>query len=301
MAEALGVAGGLMTRLDNAGFSCGPLMDELRVSMILEMQMTASMKRGAKDLFGLLEKHGVRYSPLKGSDPRLSEGARGFFNAMQDIDILIDEHDIAAVGSLLDTEGYQFHGMLSGSHLTYFTNDHPPVFIEVHWDLVNRLNPLHTALFAVPFERIRERLTICEGHVVLSPADLLAYSIAHAVKEYFHKPKWLADIAWIIETILPGLDAAETSKIIGEWGMGNAFGIAAAALDKLIPDKSRDYVRDYGAVKPMIAGRYLASRLVAFTDLRGLRPLLFFTTADGVSRKIAAVREMAGWMVRTHQ
>lgn len=292
MAEALDVAGGLYERLTHAGLADDPLMEALRPRMVEEMQRTASMKHFMMSVFELFDNNGIGFFPLKGCDSRLCEGARGFFNVMQDIDIAVAEEDIFKAGELLESAGFLFQGAFSGSHLTYFTNEEPPLFLELHWDIINRGNPLHSRLFTAPLSEIRNRLITIHGRPHLSEGDLLAYSIAHAVKEYFHKPKWLADIAWIVEHCLTTDNTREIAFIIEQWSMGGALGIVAAGLSGLLPEFDGERLREYGAVKPGMPGRYLSRHIVSYSTLHRLKPVIFTIVADGITGKTSVLMGM---------
>ncbi len=283
-------AGGLAWRLSRADISPGRFADDLKRSMRGGMHRAASLAGLYDRVAEILSVRGIRHLPLKGCDPRLAAGARGMFATMQDVDILVPAADIETAGGLLENAGLHYQGCFSGSHMTFFTDDDIPLFVEVHWDIINRENHLHNALFGVKLEVVFERAVRDGDRLLMSFADLVSYLTAHGVKEYFHKPKWLADIAWCLENI--SFDGTE-QDIIRQWGTGRALGVAACALDGLLPDGYGERAGAAGARSPSITGRFLADRLVSYERLRTLRPLLFLAAADGIGASSAVIRGLA--------
>ena len=220
---------------------------------------------------------------------------------MEDIDILVKISDVEDVGRVLEENGYHYQGTFSGSHMNFFTDEEEPHLIEIHWDLINRTNPIHSRLFQPSVNAIWERSIAMCGESLLSPEDLLSYLTAHGVKEYFHKPKWLTDTAWIIENCSNMMDPATSKNVINEWGTSRALGIIACALKYLLCDSTFNTVWDLGAIKPGLTGRCLAGRLVRYEKLRNLRPLIFAASAASFPRALtvaAGVVERYIWGIR---
>ena len=292
-AIALDAAGGLRYRLSSAGVSLGALDDVLKDAMLADLQRSTSLRDLYADVARILSENGFDHIPLKGSDPRLVEGPRGFFSSMEDVDILVRYGDTEAVGALLERNGLHYQGRFSGSHMTFFTDENRPRLIEVHWDLVNRDNPLHAALFRPSLAKIWERrVDMCSG-TLLSTPDMVSYLAAHGIKEYFHKPKWLADIAWALEHLCQEIDAREAAGVVDEWGISRALGIAAAAIGELLPMGNAGVAWSLGAQKPSAFGRFIAERLLSCDRMRRYRPHLFLAAADTVNAKAAVARGMA--------
>jgi len=297
-AVAFGVAGGLIGRLHQTEIHNENFIERIRNGVVNEIQKTESMISLYKEISALLVKNGFSYIPLKGSDIRISQGSRRIFNPMDDIDVLIRNSDIEDVGKMLEGSGYHYQGTFSGSHMNFFTDEATPRFIEIHWDVINRHNPIHGRLFKPSIDAIWERSISRDGETLMSEEDLVSYLAAHCFKEYFHKPKWLADMAWIIENCSCFKDAVSSRKVICEWGTSHALGIIAASLNILLRDSKFDSVFESGACRPGIVGRYVAKRLVCYEQLRLLRPLFFVTCADSFKRKIAVTAGIAERYVR---
>jgi len=291
-AVSLDTAGGLLDLLRRSGTAENEHFSRLRGAMEREIHRTASMRSLFLDVSSLLEEHGVEYIPLKGCDPRISGGARGFFNVMSDIDVLVREGDMERVGGLFEEKGWRYLGTFSGSHATFHTGGAVPRFIEVHWDLINRDNPVHSALFGASIEKIWKRAVKMCATSFLSTEDLLSYLVAHAVKEYFHKPKWLADIAWVMKNYAETMDPAAAARITNEWGTAKALGMVGSALRDLLDDPAFDRFREMGAAGAGVLGGYAARRLVCYERLRNLRPLIFAASADSAPRTLAVLAGM---------
>jgi len=292
-AIALDAAGGLRYRLSRAGVSVGALDEVLKEAMLADLHRSTSLRGLYADVARILSGDGFDHMPLKGCDPRLIEGPRGVFSSMEDVDILVRYEDAEAVGALLERNGLHYQGRFSGSHMTFFTDEDIPRLLEVHWDLVNRGNPLHAALFRPSLAEIWERRIDLCSRSLLSAPDLVSYLTAHGIKEYFHKPKWLADIAWTLERLRPEIDVREAAGVVDGWGASRALGIAAAAIEGLLPPGSSGVAWSLGAQKPSALGRYIAERLLSCDRMRRYRSHLFFAAADTKRAKAAVARGVA--------
>ena len=297
-AEALGVTGGLLERFSQAKIPPNDFITRMNDIIEKEIQRTASMLSLYKEISSLLEKNGFRHIPLKGCDKRITDGPRNFFNVMEDIDVLVRISDVEDIGRVLEENGYYYQGSFSGSHMNFFTDEKTPRFIEIHWDLINRENTISGRLFQPSIDAIWERSITVDGESLLFLEDLLSYLTAHGVKEYFHKPKWLTDIAWIIENCSNMMEPVTSKKIIREWGTSRALGIISYALKHMLCDSSFDVVWTLGARKPGLTGRYLARRLVCYDKLRSLRPLLFIASAESLQRSFTVTAGMVERYIR---
>ena len=283
-AAALGIAGGLIDRLLQAEKADNDFISQMRKIMKHEIQKTVSMLSLYKEISSLFKKYGFSFIPLKGCDSRIAKGARNVFNVMEDIDILVKISDVEDIGNVLEENGYYYQGSFSGSHMNFFTDEAMPRLIEIHWDLINRASPVNSRLFQPSIDAVWERSIILCDISHLSTEDLLSYLVAHSVKEYFHKPKWLADIAWVIENFSSKIDPAHTKIIMTEWGTSKALGIISSALKALLDDSDFDVVWDLGALRPGLIGSFVAKRVVCYHNLRMLRPLIFMSSADTLHR-----------------
>lgn len=296
-AESLGVAAGLFTLLMEKE-APAEFYERLKAASDCEIKNTESMFGLFREISRLLSQHGFDYIPLKGCDPRIAHGSRRNCNTMIDIDILVRETDNDNIGSLFEENGYMYLGDLSGSHMNFVTADEHPRFIEIHRDLINRRNPIHNKLFTPELAGIWERSIFVKGERLLSNEDLLSYITAHAVKEYFHKPKWLSDIIWVIDNYSQRFDPGRTALVLEEWGTARALGFIAGGLDFCLHADYLEKVLAYGAVKPDIFSVYLAKRLLCFNRLRKLRPLIFAASADSTRRLFDVI---AGSIMRLAQ
>ncbi len=278
-AESFGVAAGLAELLSNREAVADIFLGRLGKTSKREEKESESMLDLYNELSSLLSGHEFDYIPLKGCDFRIAEGPRRKCNSMTDIDILVKLSDTEEIGLLLENNGYIYQGTMSGAHMNFFTDEKHPRFIEIHWDLINRSNPLHRKLFFPDLDAVWERSIILNGERLLSEEDLLAYLTAHAVKEYFHTPKWLADIAWIFKNRLGLVDPERLVMVIDEWGVSTALGIVAEGVDYYLQTNCFEYVLAFGAVKPGMLGQYIAKRLLCYDRLRLLRPLIFAAVA----------------------
>ena len=282
-AEALGVARGVLERLLQAGIIENSITSQLHKIAQHEMQKSESLSALYQQISSLLAKNGFNYIPLKGCDQRISKGARKLFNPMDDIDILVRISDIEDIAQLLEENEYHYQGMFSGSHINFFTDEEIPRLIEIHWDLVNRSSPVQKILFHPSIDGIWDRSISMGGESHLSLEDVLSYLTAHCIKEYFHKPKWLTDIVWILEHCSNEIDHLTAKMVMSEWGTSRALGIIVQGVKEILYESSFNKAWDFGACKPGLLGLYVAQHLLCYDKLRNLRPLLFVASAESLS------------------
>ena len=278
-AVSAGEAGNLADLLACAGIET-PLTDAFKYAADSELRRTMIMRRSIRDATALLNSEGLAFMPLKGADTRIDR-LRGIYNPMTDIDILVHEDDCERATRLLLENSWRFLGKTSGSHLTFYRPE-PECLLELHWDVVNRNNPIHAAVFTPKMDAIWDRSITADGMTVLSPADNLAYLAAHAVKEYFHKPKWLADIA----RATPGVAAdEETLEVFEEWGARSAFGLATAAIGYLY-DTSGSTCTQSGFGKTGWLGRIAARSIIDSENRRVIRSLFWIASAGKIGSMV---------------
>ncbi len=274
----------------------------IREETAREFAVTDSMNATAGDVFRALDEAGIPFVPLKGADPRLKNGPRGIVNPMDDVDVLVRGEDAETAACTLERAGFRFIGAFSGAHMNFVSNDTRHHAVEVHWDLVNREDPVQSALFTPNMTRIWERTENAGRRICLGREDCLCYFAAHAVKEYFRRPKWLADIAFMLEeTDWGGSDAAR--RIAEEWGVRPSLGFIVSVLVEITGDIR--FSRAFGscALNPGLIGKSLAVHVMKGGGLDRLRPLLWLAAARSPERVSAVVGGMTVAVVRkiTHR
>jgi hypothetical protein len=285
-AEAYGAAAGLIALLTAAGRR-ESISDTLRCAAEREASVTVSMRSLSEEIGALLEREGIPFIPLKGCDRRIVELARVHSNPMRDVDILVRPDDIPEAGKLLVRNGYLHLGSFSGAHMNFATDEDLPRFIEIHWDLVNRSSPVQRRLFLPDLEKIWERSTVLCGTLHLSPEDLVCYTAAHAAKEYFRRPKWIADMAGILDNSLAEVNPFLFREVIREWGVSTVLGIIGKALASVLPERKYEALYAAGARCPGILGRYIADNLFGYSRLYSIRPLCSLAFAPSLAASFA--------------
>ena len=278
-AESFGAASGLVELLDGRHNVSDLFLSRFRELSDREKKDTESMLCMYRNVAQLLMENGYDFIPLKGCDPRISEGSRKISNPMTDIDILVRMSDSDTVGDLLEKHGFMYQGTFSGAHMNFFSDEAEPKFVELHWDLINRDNPLHRRLFTPDLEAVWERSILIDGVRLLSEEDLLAYLTAHAVKEYFQNPKWLADITWTIVDRSGLVDKDRLNAVVDEWGIAPALGFVAAGLHKSLRGGFPGTVEVFMSENQSLLGRFVSNRMLYYNRLRVLRPLIFAAAA----------------------
>ena len=280
-AENFGVASGLIELLDGRYGVSALFLSRYRELSDREKKDTESMLGMYRKVAHLLMENDCDFIPLKGCDPRISEGSRRISNPMTDIDILVRMSDIDTICDLLEKHGFMYQGTFSGAHMNFFSDEDEPKFVELHWDLINRDNPLHRRLFTPDMKAVWERSIVINGVKLLSEEDLLAYLTAHAVKEYFQNPKWLADITWTIVDRSELVDKGRLNSVINEWALAPALAFVAAGLYKSLRGGFPGTVEAFTPENQSFLGNFISNRILYYNRLRILRPLVF--TAAAVS------------------
>ncbi len=291
-AERSGSAAVLMSFLSGIGIATPPEEYGIREAAARECAMTDSMRTTAGDVFSTLDDAGISFVPLKGADPRLERGSRVVANPMDDVDVLVRREDVETAGDELERAGFRFIGAFSGAHMNLVSEGIHPVCVEVHWDLVNREDPVQSALFRPDMSRVWKRMENIGGRMCLGGEDSLCYFAAHAVKEYFRRPKWLADIAFMVEKTGWGR-ADDVSGIADEWGVRPILGLIVAALIEVTGDVRFGGAIGSCALDPGLFERGLATHMLRSGGLGRLRPLLWLAAAHSPKRLCAVTVGMA--------
>jgi hypothetical protein len=293
-AEAYGICGGLLSLLSELGRDFPVDPGRMRQAAAREAADTAAMLALYEEVAALFGGGGIPFVPLKGCDIRISGGARRTSNPMDDVDVLVRPEDTGRAGEVLTANGYFHQGSGSGAHMNFAVERDAVRFVEVHWDLVNRESLVQRSLFRPDIGAIWGRTITIGGRAHLSHPDLLCHLAVHAIKEYYRRPKWLADIAWI--AMLPERKAGQSSlsETIGEWNASSPLGIAAEALRSLTGEIGYESLFDEGARRSGFAGRFIADRILGYDGLRGMRPLLWIACARTMTERIQVIRGMIG-------
>lgn len=275
MAAALDVSAGLLDLFRRAGIASDALPPGVRRAAAREFATGAEMERFCRDVSAIFNHEGIPYIPLKGADRRIAAGSRNLVNPMDDMDILVRDADIEAARNRLVHHGFLFLGARSGAHLNFALDGTPPRFLDLHWHLINQRSSVQRQLFRPGMDRIwQDAVPIC-GALHLSPEDLICHTLAHAMKEYFRKPRWLADAEYLLRAVLPGCDPGRMRANVAEWGVGSAFGMLALALDRMAGGSRLAEAERFGAIPPGFAGRHVAARVLDYPGARRRRPLVY--------------------------
>ncbi|MFC1540369.1 nucleotidyltransferase family protein [Gemmatimonadota bacterium] len=117
---------------------------------------------------------------------------------MYDLDLLAQRADLGKIDEKLLRLGYQRLSHNWGSHITYRKKGAVSIPVEVHWELINRSNPVQRYAFKIETEDFWEDLKpvkICGSRACeMSPENSLIYLSCHLMKEAFSHEKWLTDI-----------------------------------------------------------------------------------------------------------
>jgi hypothetical protein len=233
------------------------------------------------EILRLLEEHGLVAVPFKG--PVLAASVYGnlALRRFADLDLLVQERDVARAAELLVSQGYRF--CAEGARPSYLcehklSHDGKGVAVDLHWRVTGRHIPFHLEL-----ERLWARLepiSLAGAPLhTLPPEELLLVLCVHGCK---HDPIpwedliWICDVAELIAA-RPGLDwgrVTEEARRLGARrmlfiGLVLACDLLGAALPGAVLEQGaadpvppalaarvRTYLFDTGSASSRIAGRY---------------------------------------------
>ncbi len=296
-AENCGSAAALMAFLSGIGIPVPSEEYGIREAAAREFAVTDSMRLVAENVFSALDDAGIPFAPLKGADPRMAEGSRKIANPMDDVDVLVRRGDAESAGYALEKAGFRFIGAFSGAHMNLVSGGPHPGLVEVHWDLVNREDLVQSALFSPDMAHVWERMAAIGGRACLGGEDCLCYFAAHAVKEYFRSPKWLADLAFMLGKTKRD-DAESVRRVADEWGVRPSLGLIAEALIDITGDMRYASAFESFALYPGLPGRGLVARMLKDGGLGRLRPFLWLAAARSPGRVCAVLGGMGGMALR---
>jgi len=277
-AKYLGVASGFLKRIKDSEIKLKPNIENiLKKTAEQELYKSASMLSLYNDVSSILHKNRIEFIPLKGADKRIKRGEFNFSNMMTDIDILVRIGDVEKTADVLIDNGYKYQGCFSGAHINFYTNEDPPRFIEVHWDLINRASSIQKLIFDTSMDNIWKRCIRDDQECYLSWEDLLMYLTAHCIKEYFHKPKWLADIVWILDEMaeVTDIEMNHLKEICDEWKTGNALLLISSALDYYIKSNYCKFLNTLFTKKPGFLINYTSKRVIDYDELISIRGFIY--------------------------
>lgn len=200
--------------------TCPEAVPEARLSQLRDgfqetarrnLHVTAELSRMMK----LFEAHGVAAVPFKG--PLLTTSVYGnlAFREFGDLDILIDERDVAKAMELALSQGYrpnsdetvgpltgrrtraQLAALLASDCEYAVVRNEDRLLLEIHWRFVPRKFP-----FSLNSKLLRGRLqkTSVAGREfqTLSAEDLLLVVCVHSAKHLWVRLKWVCDVAELV-------------------------------------------------------------------------------------------------------
>jgi hypothetical protein len=154
------------------------------------------------ELLGSLNKDDISVIVLKGASLLGTLYEKDYSRPMYDIDLLTRRADLVMVDERLIRLGYKRLSHNWGSHITYRKTGPLSIPVEVHWDLINRKNPLQKFAFQIDTEDFWEDVmpVTINGQraLAMSPESLLIYLACHLMKESYSHQKWLTDIDRLI-------------------------------------------------------------------------------------------------------
>lgn len=197
----------------------GPQTVPVDVYEALHRSFQENLKRNlllTGELWRVLElcrDRGIPAIPFKG--PTLAMLAYGdlAWRTFTDLDLLVDKRDLAKVGDLLASAGYQSRmdarvlsdpAFTSVERESYFSHPRSGALIDLQWRLSSGIMP-----FDLDMESIHEhQMTVRPGGKeigTLRLEDLLLYVCVHGSRHCWSELKWIADVAGLIH-LHPELD-----------------------------------------------------------------------------------------------
>ncbi len=221
-----------------------------------EFAVTDSMRLVAENVFSARD-DADSFAPSKAPDHvwrRLAHDSQ----SMDVVDVLVRRVMPNRPGMRLKSGIKVYRRVQRGAHDS-FRGPHPGL-VEVHWDLVNREDLVQSALFSPDMAHVWERMAAIGGRACLGGEDCLCYFAAHAVKEYFRSPKWLADLAFMLGKTKRD-DAESVRRVADEWGVRPSLGLIDEALIDITGACERICVESFALYPGRPAGGLVARML----------------------------------------
>ena len=239
------------------------ILDALRRSRMRDglerLQSVATLREAA----GALEGAGIPYTVLKG--PALAGLHPGAERPTSDIDVLVGEPDVERAAKALAAAGYAARGRGGARRRFHFHAVLEPrgegrLPIELHWDLVDRVN-LNRVSPAEVLRRRRELRADGVTFFVPAPEDTFLYVALHAAKHgifnraglrdgrpaaWFCRPLlgnrllWFSDVERLLAAWGDSLDWSAMRERVARWNIGEEVAGTLRVLRLLLPDSGAD-------------------------------------------------------------
>jgi len=179
---------------------------------------------------------------------------------MCDLDILVPRKDLYRASRILIEIGFTTEKELTESELTDDMEKHLPLFrspdrslfIELHWNIVNKENNLVVDM-EILWEKSTTLLVNDLTMNVLSPADLLLHLCIHSI--FSHQLeitiKTLCDISLLIEKYSDQWSYDDIIITAKKWGMGNSLFLILKLVNNLLSTPIPDNIASTISTKKM--------------------------------------------------
>lgn len=254
-----------------------------------------------KEIIRILNLYDIDVIPLKGIALILQYPNYVSERVLTDIDVLVDKRKIRNAENALKENGYIYETTNKATHVTYYKPGHLP--IEIHWDLVNYLNPLQKHAFGVKLDNIWEnaqQMSVDDLKFnLMRPEHMIIHLSMHMIKEFHISKKWINDIKLLIKKEKP-INWHRLVKTAQLWGclpcVYHALKVISMDSEYLIPESIMKKATSY---KFPSWHNWLLNRISRELSIRHLRILLYFSVMPEIKNRLKSFLHLLIYVLKT--
>jgi len=256
---------------------------------------------GIKKIIKLLNLYDIDVILLKGIALMLQYPNYISERVLTDIDVLVDKRKIRDTEKILKENGYIYETTNKATHVTYYKRNNLPV--EIHWTLINYLNPLQKYAFGIRLDDIWEKAQRTSVDSLkfnlMCPEHMIIYLSMHMIKEFHVSGKWINDIKLLIkkEKTIDWLLLVKTAQA---WGcipcVYHALKVISMDSEYLIPEPIMKKAASY---KFPFWHNWLLNRISRGLSIRHLRILLYFSVMPEIKDRLKSFLRLLIYVLKT--
>ena len=254
-----------------------------------------------KEIINLLNLSNIDLIPLKGIALILQYPDYISERMLTDIDVLVDKRKIRDAEEILKKNRYIYETTNKATHITYYKPGHLP--IEIHWDLVNYLNPLQKYAFGIRLDDIWEKMQRMSVDSLkfnlMCPEHMIIHLSMHMIKEFHISKKWINDIKLLIKKEKT-IDWSRLVKTAQMWGcipcVYHALKVILTDNEHLIPESIMKKAASY---KFPFWHNWLLNRISRELSIRHLRILLYFSVMPEIKDRLKSFLHLLIYILKT--
>ncbi len=254
LARLHGVAPLLYWQLRESGGTAVPAANlrALRLDYLASANANARLFEQVAPLLSALRESGILVIALKGAALAHTVYPSIAVRPMNDIDLLVQERDLARADQLLRNSGwarqYELQEPIEEIHHFVYLQPASRLTLEIHWDLASPVYGIHVDVAGL-WQRSQPVTIFGTPVLTLAPQDQLLHLCLHSALHTLDMGmRGICDIAWITSRYRSAIDWQDLARSAGAWGICRALytvlWLAHELLDAPVPQDA------LAAIKP---------------------------------------------------